>query len=187
MPTLGELQMEGRKESRSRFKSLHMHPRTLSAGTFLDYGLHTSFAPAFDSEGAEVGRDGLGQMLMGRLERRKVKEARRKVLAQLQAEQLEDVRMADAAMPEAPHEQDREAIDDILASLFPGDEMDGFKAALQAAEVEDGIARLLQKNARCLERVNLLQTVRLRSGNVPVKQGSEEWKTGMYLSLCRII
>lgn len=182
MPTLGELQMEGRKEPRSRFKALHMHPRSLSSGTFLDYGPHASFAPGFDSEGAEVGRDGLGQMLMGRLGRRKIKEARRKVLARLQAEQIEDARLATAT--QVPHEQDREVIDDVLKSLFPDEDMDGVKAALETAEIEDGIARLLEKNARALERLNLLQTIRLRAGNTTVKEDSEEWRTGTFPMLC---
>lgn len=174
--------MEGRKEPRSRFKALHMHPRSLSSGTFLDYGPHASFAPGFDSEGAEVGRDGLGQMLMGRLGRRKVKEARRKVLARLQAEQIEDARFA--AATQVPHEQDREVIDDVLKSLFPDEDMDGVKAALETAEIEDGIARLLEKNARALERLNLLQMIRLRAGNTTVKEDSEEWRTGTFPMLC---
>jgi hypothetical protein len=184
MPTIGELQMEGRKEPRSRFKPLHMHPRTLSSGTFLDYGPHASFAPSFDSEGAEVGRDGLGQMLIGRLERRKVKEARRKVLARLRAEQIEDARMAVAAPIEVPNERDREVIDDLLKGLLPDEDLDGVKTVLQTAEIEDGIARLLEKNARALERLNLFQTIRLRAGNSPVKEGSEEWKTGTFPLLC---
>ncbi|KAF8591997.1 hypothetical protein K439DRAFT_621098 [Ramaria rubella] len=176
MPTLGELQMEGRKEPRHRFKAMHMHPRTLSSGTFLDYGPFTSFAPAFDSEGAEVGRDGLGQMLMGRLERRKIKEARRKLIVRLQAEQEDDVRMVDSSEMDVNHEMDGEAIDSLLESLLPGEKADGFKSALQALKVEDGVACLLVKNARALERLNLLQTVRLRSGNASAKEDSEEYK-----------
>lgn len=180
MSTLGDLQMEGRKEPRNRFKPLHMHPRPLSSGSFLDYGLHTSFAPAFDSEGAEVGRDGLGQMLMGRVAKRKVKEARRKLIAKLHAEQVDDMRIADATDAEVPQMQDREAIDELLRSLFPDDKVDGFKAALQQLEVEEGVASLLEKNARALERLNILQTVRLRAGGSPVKVDSEEWKIGAY-------
>lgn len=183
MPTLGDLQLEGRKEPRSRFKPLYIHPRNVSSGTFLDYGPHASFAPAFDSEGAEVGREGLGQMLMGRLERRKVKEARQKLLARLKVHRMGGLRMADVTEIDAPHEQDREAVETLLKSLFPDEKMDGVKAALHAVEVEDGVASLLERNGRALELLNLLQTVRLRTGNTPVKEGSEEWNVGTYSAL----
>ncbi|KIJ45729.1 hypothetical protein M422DRAFT_251030, partial [Sphaerobolus stellatus SS14] len=171
---LGELQMDIRRESRFKFKSLHISPRSVSAGTFLDYGPNTSFAPAFDSEGAELGRDGLGQILMGRIDKRKVRELRRKMLVQIQQEQAEEVALN--AIETASEEPKPSAMDEMLSSLFPDQELGGFKEALQLLQVETDAAILLEKNARALERLNLLQTVRLREGGQPVSEDSEECK-----------
>ncbi|KAF8505134.1 hypothetical protein BU17DRAFT_101214 [Hysterangium stoloniferum] len=176
LPTLGDLRMEGRKGVRSKFRPLQMHYRSLSSGTFLDYGPYTSFAPAFDSEGAEVGREGLGQVLMGRIDKRKIKERRRKLMAQLQAEQSVDIDTADTSVKEKSREHDRPVLDDILSSLFPAQDVDAFKEALQLLQVEEGVAELLQKNASALNHLNGLQMVRLQSEDQELKVDTEEWK-----------
>ncbi|KAF8511896.1 hypothetical protein BU17DRAFT_54342, partial [Hysterangium stoloniferum] len=176
LPTLGDLRMEGRKGVRSKFRPLQMHYRSLSSGTFLDYGPYTSFAPAFDSEGAEVGREGLGQVLMGRIDKRKIKERRRKLMAQLQAEQSVDIDTADTSVKEKSREHDRPVLDDIFSSLFPAQDVDAFKEALQLLQVEEGVAELLQKNASTLNHLNGLQMVRLQSEDQELKVDTEEWK-----------
>jgi hypothetical protein len=181
LSTLGDLQREGRKEVRSKFRPLQMHPRSLSSGTFLDYGSYASFAPAFDSEGAEVGREGLGQVLMGRINKRKIKEARRKLLAQIQAEQSVDTDTTDTSEKEKEKEQVQPAIDHLLSSLFPAQDMDVLKEALQLLQVEEGVSELLQKNACALERLNLLQMVRLQSEHPELKADTEEWRLGMVI------
>jgi hypothetical protein len=175
--------MDTRKEGRLKFKPLYMHPRPLSSGTFLDYGSYTSFAPAFDSEGAEIGRDSLGQILMGKIDKKKIQDLRRKLLNRQQIEQ-EDRRNRRAIDVDTMqwHDQLPSSLDDIFTSLFPGSQVDGLIGALRLLQVEEGVASLLEKNAEALERLSLLQTIRLKDGNPSVKEDSEEWNLGTCLS-----
>ena len=175
LPTLGDLQPDVRRESRYKFKPLYMHPRHVSSGTFLDYGPFSSFAPSFDSEGGEVGREGLGQVYMGRIEKRKIKEMRRRLLERIQREQTEE---AVEPMETDTVKPDLSAMEELLSSLFPDQDLGGLSEALRLLQVEEDAAALLEKNARALERLNLLQTVRLRNGWAPVTADSEEYKLG---------
>ncbi|GJJ09573.1 hypothetical protein Clacol_003796 [Clathrus columnatus] len=175
MSTLGELQMENRKESRHRFRSLHMHPRVLCTGSFLEYGPYSSFAPSFDSEGAEVGRHGLGEYLSARLERRKIKDARKRLLTKLQKEHDEKYWHTESPSEVTVEEKDS-VIEDVLTSLFPNQNAAEFKDILHSLQIEERISSLLERNARALERLDILQSIRLRDGFTPVKEDSEEWK-----------
>jgi hypothetical protein len=54
-------------------------PRQVSCGTYLDYGPYASFAPTFDSEGAEAGWHRLGEAFWRRHQKGKMRE-RAKIL-----------------------------------------------------------------------------------------------------------
>src|ERR1700761_4057538 len=67
-PTLGSY--ESQRRPTQKFKALHTQPRGLSQGSFLDYGPFSSFAPSWDSEGAEVGRNMMGAVIQAFTRRR---------------------------------------------------------------------------------------------------------------------
>lgn len=185
MSTLGELQMENRKDSRFRFRPLGIHPRLLATGSFLDYGPYTSFAPFFDSEGAEVGQRGLGEILRGKLQHKRLKELRRKVWAKLQQERDEEEqqRYTEDDTTNHPFEEKSAEMYEILESIFPAGKNNGFKDVLRVIEVEEGISELLKRNSRALDRLNILQFTRLRGGFTPVKEDTEEWQLGKYFNV----
>lgn len=177
MSTLGELQMENRKDSRFRFRPLSIHPRMLASGSFLDYGPYTSFAPFFDSEGAEVGQHGLTEIFRGKLQHKKLKELRKKVWAKLQQERDEEEQQMYAEDDtDRPVEEKSTEMYEILESIFPAEKSNGFKDVLRVIEVEEGVSELLKRNSRALDRLNTLQFTRLRGGFTPVKEDTEEWQ-----------
>lgn len=184
LSTLGELQTENRKDSRLRFRPLYIHPRHLGTGSYLDYGPYASFAPSFDSEGAEVGQCGLGEILSRKLERKKVKDARRKLIAKLQADQDKEYKPFKKESSNAIEEEEEKGfmIQELLSSIFPDQRDSDFKDILRNLQIEEGISQLLEKNAYAMERLNFLQSSRLRDGFTPVKEDTEEWRLGRFFS-----
>ncbi|KAG8946058.1 hypothetical protein FRC03_001511 [Tulasnella sp. 419] len=157
LPTLG---------SYSRPPKTHLPYRPpvkrLLQGSFLDYGPFASFAPTFDSEGAEVGQTSLSTILWRK------KEALLK-------------RIRKGKLPEASIElvdEDMPAQSETDATLDPVLEMDDeLKTAFDQLKLEYGIDDLLGHNALALWRLCQLQHERMKLGakTPEVEVGSEEW------------
>lgn len=147
-----------------KFKPLQFQPRQVSQGTFLDYGSYTSFAPSWDSEGAELGRDSVGACLESRRLRRKEKgkESERTTI---------DV---DPALLESETHMnglvDRESEPEL-------DETLDISRLLEKLEVENESNRLLEKSASAIERLRYLQNLRLLRGD-KVMRDQLEHSTG---------
>lgn len=190
------------------------HASTLSSAAFIDYGIFSSLAPAFDSDGGQVGRDTLGLVSTFKRERSKRRsEARaevQKALRELAAKKLgtapkeasgEIVHEAtagpgrsDVKLPPA-HSESRDTLASLAASLLGNDEeaLSGVLRALDLCSLEDELNALLGKNSRALRRMQTLQAVRFRAGTkgkeVALVEGSEEWTLGRELlaSLAAIV
>ncbi|KAF9478733.1 hypothetical protein BDN70DRAFT_994012 [Pholiota conissans] len=154
-------------------------PRRVSTGAFLDYGLYSSFAPSFDQDGELVGRNQLGQVLMYREEKKRLRNTMRR-------ERLEGVgSIVDVTPePERPSSSEQQDDDDAavpdleLEGLLPPEEVASIKAALGDLELEKLVQRLLERNQKALERLGELQRQRLT--NHPTRnadEDSEEWET----------
>lgn len=174
IPTLGSYStkpLPGRKPPLAQ--------RRLTAGAFLDYGLYTSFAPSFDQDAELVGRNQLGQVLMYREEKKRLREARRR-------ERLEgsgsivDVTASDGGADQ--QEDPSSGVPDLeLEALLPPEEVDSIKAALGSLELEKSVQKLLERNQKALERLGQLQRQRLiNNPSSSAEEDSEEWETGMW-------
>ncbi|KIK70382.1 hypothetical protein GYMLUDRAFT_32385 [Collybiopsis luxurians FD-317 M1] len=148
--------------------SKHKTPtaRKISSGYFLDYGPNTSFAPSFDQECAELGRQELGQLLFAR---------KKFSLEKCQTAEKEPVNEEDEV------EQVRPTIDvdTELEELIPPDQLEEIKSGLASLELELAVSELLERNKKALRRLQLLQKERLMTGASSSKpeEGSEEWDT----------
>ncbi|TFK57597.1 hypothetical protein OE88DRAFT_1651414 [Heliocybe sulcata] len=178
-------------------KQLPPGPRYVTTGSFLDYGPYASFAPSFDQDGSEVGRDAMGQVLWNREVKRRLKARQKALLARLEQE----ARARAAVLPEsesqpggnAEHEPDAmeveeapketrpsEDIEAALKSLLDSSEVDGVKSFVNTLELEKAVQELLHRNARALQRLEELQKERLGAEDgafAQVEAGSEEWET----------
>ncbi|KZT23839.1 hypothetical protein NEOLEDRAFT_1068673 [Neolentinus lepideus HHB14362 ss-1] len=178
-------------------KQLPPGPRYITSGSFLDYGPYASFAPSFDQDGTEVGRDALGQVLWNREVKRRLKARQKALLARLE----EEASFRTAALPqpelppgsgaepepetvvvdEAPKEASRiNDIEEALKGLLDPSEVDGVKSLLSTLELENAIQELLDRNARALQRLEVLQKERLGAEDgafAQVEMDSEEWET----------
>ena len=85
VPTLGEFYV-GKK---APVKAKPPGPRYTSCGTYLDYGPYASFAPTFDSEGAEVGRYRMGEVFWRRHQKGKMREQVKALRERIQARATE--------------------------------------------------------------------------------------------------
>ncbi|EKM60743.1 uncharacterized protein PHACADRAFT_133484 [Phanerochaete carnosa HHB-10118-sp] len=150
-------------------------PRRLSCGKFLDYGPNTSFAPSFDGEGVEVGQSTLSEVVYFRQRDKDQIRMQRKQLKQRQDATMEDI--SEVVEVEKPLEDKPANPDSSLEGLLSSEEVVSIKQALGSLELEKAIEELLQRNARALVRLELLQAERLlnEGGSKPVEIGSEEW------------
>ena len=158
-------------------------PRRVSCGSFLDYGPYASFAPVFDQEGVEVGREALGEVLYGWEHQKKAWAAEKSRATQKGTlhptdgdEGLEEqTNVIDPSLQEC-HNDD----DETLEGLLSKEQVASLKSALKSLELEDAVQELLERNARALKRLEELQRQRLmrQGGFHPVEEGSEEWDTG---------
>lgn len=164
--------------------------RKLTCGTFLDYGPYASFAPTFEQNGKEVGRVGVGGVVW-------FKEKDRYRRARIRAYREHLLSRSTEEMPQAGVQEEAEVNPDRASSKHKGrmtdedlDILDGLltpeqvanvKSAAGSLELEDAISELLARNARALERLDVLQLERLSNkdpGPKDVEVGSEEWDTG---------
>lgn len=181
-PTVATLQMPG--------------PRRVSCGKFLDYGPYASFAPTFEQDGTEVGKQSLGEVIWRQRQEATLREkarSKRRAIEASRAANGEDVILCsgvvrqDARALDQEKESDIEALDTALQSLLPMNEVASIKAALGSLELEEAVQELLDKNARALLRLQLLQRLRLGAeggGSSIVEEGSEECDTGKCGFVC---
>ncbi|EMD41595.1 hypothetical protein CERSUDRAFT_120619 [Gelatoporia subvermispora B] len=163
-------------------------PRQLSCGRFLDYGPYASFAPSFDQEGAEVGRDTLGEVLWQlevKRRRRERAKGKQRALPELSSAQVDPPQDADdiQILPSdntAAEQQESTDVDVAAAldGLLSPEEMAAIKTGLGSLELENAVQELLDRNVRALRRLEELQLERLGQvggGESIVEVGSEEW------------
>ncbi|KAL6300249.1 hypothetical protein BKA93DRAFT_740856 [Sparassis latifolia] len=164
-------------------------PRQLSCGRFLDYGPYAGFAPSFDQGGAEVGRMTLGEVVWRQEQKRRLqgsgKGKQRAWPGRGPALGTgDDVEMFDGGAEEGENVGDKKKNPEVLdlsavvESLLPPDQVAVIKAALGSLELEEAVQELLDKNARALVRLEVLQLGRFGAeggGSSVVEVGSEEW------------
>jgi len=162
-------------------------PRRVSCGSFLDYGPYASFAPAFDQEGVEVGREALGEVLWRWEHRKKAWAIEKSRIAEETAEWLPmeglhptegDEWQSDIIDPSLQESCTDE--DEILEGLLSKEQVASLKSVLKNLELENAVQELLDRNSKALKRLEELQRQRLMKQGAfhPVEEGSEEWDTG---------
>ncbi|PPQ98915.1 hypothetical protein CVT24_003546 [Panaeolus cyanescens] len=149
--------------------------RWLTAGSFLDYGLYSSFAPSFDQDGEDIGRRKLGEVLWYRKEKISMRKAL--ALATTPSETIDPALIT----PPSPAEQNTTAEPDHqleLEGLLPPEEVELLKSTLRDLELEKAIQKLLDHNQKALSRLEQLQIQRLtKHPTSQAEEGSEEWDT----------
>ncbi|KAI5124473.1 hypothetical protein M0805_008355 [Coniferiporia weirii] len=189
-PSLGEL--HANKNLQTKLKP--PGPRRTSCGSFLDYGPYASFAPSFDNDGCDVGRNGVSSVLWRRYEKGKAREKARilsermrRKLAMEENESMvvDDVVEVDPAETRAIRRQkEKEKQKGLLSALFTQEELVSVQAVLDSLECEENIDELLQRNATALVRLEELQKIRLlaeKGGSSSVRVGSDEWNIAQKL------
>jgi hypothetical protein len=185
IPTLGSFMPKKLPAAKNKLPQA----RRVSCGSFLDYGPYASFAPTFDSEGGEVGRSQLGEVLWGieGRKRGKAKDAEPDKMAEssdhitgrgINTDEMENRDILTSLQPQRSQNVD---IEQSLDGLFSLDQIQGIKSALGNLELEEAVQELLGRNRKALERLEALQVARLASadgGTTEVDVGSEEWDTG---------
>jgi hypothetical protein len=157
--------------------------RKISSGCFLDYGLYASFAPSFDQDGVELGRQELGQILLARQTKKnpKEKELRRWLADRAKVKGKETTSVTPMDEDEAQEVTPMIDVEAELEELIPPDQLEAIKSGLGSLELELAVSTLLEKNQRALRRLQELQKERLMAdggGSSRPKEGSEEWDTG---------
>lgn len=152
-----------------------------TTGSFLDYGPCASFAPTFSQDGAEVGRQQLGEFLWRKEQRRKERQAN--ILEDMESRataiEVDDDDNIDPELRKTDQSKDSE-LEEALTELLPPEEVDVIKSALDSLELETAVQELLDRNARALLRLQKLQRKRLLKREYAVAEGSEELDTGEF-------
>ncbi|KAF8060994.1 hypothetical protein FPV67DRAFT_317620 [Lyophyllum atratum] len=154
--------------------------RSVTTGTFLDYGHWASFAPSFDHNAEVAGRRELGFALYASHEKRQKRVAalreRREGRGSIEEVFLDPLTAPEEGVPgKAPHVD----LDKELQELLPPDEVASIKAALDSLELENAVQELLERNRGALVRLEELQISRLskEGEHSKAEEGSEEWDT----------
>jgi hypothetical protein len=170
VPTLGSLSRKLHTK-----KPTLPGPRHISAGSFLDYGPNSSFAPTFEQDGVEVGQSALGEIMWSRLRR---VESASKPIKQLPSATTEDVQMTDDSPDDVRSQQRVRGTDqdgEQQIALAPIQDL------MRTLDLEVAIQELLDRNNRALATLEDLQAQRLggeNGGASVVEVGSEEWDVG---------
>lgn len=177
-PTLGDYAGPRKTKRKHQQQSQGLAIPKLPAGSFLDYGPYASFAPTFDADAAEVGRDALGALYDTKARRRLARQKHMQALREAAAaESVDDEAMQVDEQPSVPGP----AIDPALAGVSSSEKKDDVDVLMgditAELELERGVSELLQRNARALIDLEIMQLRRLKAG-APVEEGSEEWRTG---------
>jgi hypothetical protein len=155
--------------------------RQVSTGSFLDYGIWSSFAPSFNHSGEVAGRSEIGELLYRREQKKRAREEWKRE----RSEGSGNIMEVDEETPnESKNGQVQLAdIDAQLEGLLPSDQVETLKDALSCLNLERAVNELLERNCRALQRLDELQKMRLSrpdGGSNPVDEGSEEWETGLF-------
>ena len=187
VPTLGSLSRKLHAK-----KPTLPGPRHLSAGSFLDYGPNSSFAPSFEQDGVEVGQFALGEVMWSRLRRVALASKASVLEKQLPSVANEDVQMTDGS-PDDVHSQQHvgEMGQDgkqqiALDPLLEPDQAAPIQDFMSTLDFEVATQELLDRNKRALSRLQELQLQRLggeNGGASQVEVGSEEWDVGERLNI----
>lgn len=197
LPTLGSFATTSNPSSSTttRRPAAHAHQRTstapkppsaltLSAATFIDYGVFSSLAPPFDSDGGCVSRETLGLVSAFKASRKKKRnDARTDVqtaLKELAAKKFPvdvasgssmDIDGGAGAVEEEDHQfssysSSRVTIASLASSVLGNDHatLQGVFTALDASALEEAVDELLARNSRALHRMQGLQAIRYRAG-----------------------
>ncbi|KAJ3865759.1 hypothetical protein EV359DRAFT_38065 [Lentinula novae-zelandiae] len=176
IPTLGSFHSSVLPPSKNKPPS----SRQISSGSFLDYGIYGSFAPSFDQESEELGRQELGQILYS-WEIKKIQKAKQLNSWITEKERERRTRSASSVAEDESREV-RPAldVDAEIEELLPPDQVEAIKSGLGSLELELAVSELLDKNKRALRRLQELQKERLMAdggGSSTPQEGSEEWDT----------
>ncbi|KAI0090012.1 hypothetical protein BDY19DRAFT_941886 [Irpex rosettiformis] len=165
------------------FKPQHVpQQRVIPCGSFLDYGPYAAFAPTFEQNGVEVGRERLSEVIWFKEQDKRRRERLRAYREQLAA------KAAQTSSAEPPAEEsDKTSLkqkeklkeEDVreLEGLLTPEQISNIKAALGSLELESSVSELLERNRHALARLEDLQLQRLSEGPKDVEVGSEEWET----------
>ena len=156
VPTLGEFYAGKRMLGKAKLPG----PRYVSCGAFLDYGPYASFAPSFDSEGADAGRTSLEEVYWRKHEKGKMKQKATALVGRMHMLSTEtdmDVDEADsvqkmhvvADVPQLPDSQtQRLDEDEPLPQSVPIDpallEIDEAKSAVTTLSLPEDETKALQ-------------------------------------------
>lgn len=152
--------------------------RRLTTGAFLDYGPYTSFAPAFDQDCELVGRQELGQVLLHRAERRRLRST--SASGAVRRADAIPLPSSSSSAPSQEEEADAGVPEEDLAELLPPEQVAALKEALGSLALEKAVQKLLERNQRALVRLGELQRLRMAAHPAAVpEEGSEEWDTGV--------
>lgn len=153
-------------------------PRKITAGSFLDYGPWTSFAPTFELEHSDLGRTELGQVYYDR-ELKKRAAAKRRHLLLLAAERMEK----EDHLMSSPEELTSARISSLqVDGLLSPEDVENLKSFLDDVELLRSVEELLARNLKALLKLEELQTLRLQKEGAEasvIEQDSEEWETGL--------
>lgn len=194
-PTLSSLEFKGKQASKMKPPG----PRRISCGSFLDYGPYTSFAPTFESDGAEFGVVGVTNALWRQNEKQKMREKAR-ILADRYRKKLATSTVAsmevDGVLESDPAEaadiiedREKEKQKELLSSIF-GEDSESVQKLLDTLTCEENITSLLRNNVKALLRLEELQRSRLcgeGGGSSTVEEGSEEWTIGKWRTAYNLI
>ncbi|KAJ6626930.1 hypothetical protein B0H10DRAFT_2161434 [Mycena sp. CBHHK59/15] len=175
VPTLGEYIRPPASLYESRQPKLAPAKRVVTCGNFLDYGPWSSFAPAWDQNGREVGMRQMGEVYAQRAQRYREKLQARQRAVELEHAQAVVQETKEQPAAEVPlGDSDVEALQDILTPA----EIESLKSVLGSLELENAVQELLNRNRTALHRLGQLQVARLRSPGgrtSSVQEGDEEW------------
>lgn len=164
-------------------------PRKATTGSFLDYGFCTSFAPVYDGDAVDIGRDELAAYYDSRTKMRAERVRRMTLLQERLQAQLAAASGDDMDVDETSHgaSEAQIVVDPALVPPMSHDTNSDpstivFSQALAELEREDAVTTLMQRNARALSDLQVLQMHRLRNGSALDPDGAEN-RTGPCSSL----
>ncbi|KAF9569825.1 hypothetical protein CPC08DRAFT_652922 [Agrocybe pediades] len=161
----------------SQKKHANLPHRKVTTGVFLDYGMHSSFAPAFDHDGEVIGKNQLSEVLWYKEEKKRLHDNIRRERLEGSGSIIEISTEPDVQSPMDSSPQEAEQ-DLELEALLPPEDVASIKAALNNLELEKSVQSLLERNQRALERLEELQVQRLtKHPTSHAEEDSEEWET----------
>jgi hypothetical protein len=166
------------KRSVAKTKPILLTSRAITKGSYLDYGLNSSFAPSWDSEGAEAGRDILGAVTDYVEKRNRRQRAIKRIAVadpsapETQKSTIEPI--MDAVVSSPLTEESTEESEPSESILTPGVDVlpmidPQLEQLSELVEAESLVAKSLHQNAVAIQRLNYLQRLRALKGGALTK------------------